>query len=280
MPCGARVRESRAAAAISGALHRHSPVVANQAVADGPTKTIGAKHGLGRSRFAMIFASPDGLAGDGAVATFTVVTPPSVGVRQLTTAWKLAIGLVPCSASGTGAASSKTRPRTFTSSLPLVDSCPLPSSICQGSPPPLMPRIGLVEPTKGPLTATMVWKLRIFCPFEAAAGDTVNPTPTIMPTNRTNNRFISAPLRVCFGRCAIHRPTHVSGSPTRRAGVRFNGPRAVALSCVDSGIGHSWVVAPGMRNKRGVGGQIMVVQKQTARVAGLRDRSVADLVRH
>src|SRR5207342_924462 len=84
MPCGARVRESRAAVAISGALHRHSPVVANQAVADGPTKTIGAKHALGRSRFAMIFASPDGLAGDGAVATFTVVTPPSVGVRQLT----------------------------------------------------------------------------------------------------------------------------------------------------------------------------------------------------
>ncbi|HEV8528025.1 MAG TPA: phage holin family protein [Actinomycetes bacterium] len=35
-----------------------------------------------------------------------------------------------------------------------------------------------------------------------------------------------------------------------------------------------------MRNKRGVGGQIMVVQKQTARVTGLRDRSVADLVRH
>ena len=84
------------------------PVAANQVVGDGPTKMIGAMHGAGRLTCASIFESPVVVAGKGAVATLAVAGAPPLIVVQLTIATKLGIGFVPCSAAGTGAASSRT----------------------------------------------------------------------------------------------------------------------------------------------------------------------------
>src|SRR5258706_16286076 len=168
--------------------------MANQVVGDGPTKMIGARHGLGRLSCAWISESPVAVAGKGSVATLDVAGAPPIVVMQLTIARKLAAGFLPRSASGTGGPSSRTSPRTVTSSLPLLDSLPEASSICHGRPPPLTPRIGLVEPTNGPATPTIVWNWRIFFPFELAAADPVPPAaadpvpirPIVMIDPRTN----------------------------------------------------------------------------------------------
>ena len=64
----------------------YCPVTANHAVAVGPTKMIGAKHGLGRLTVVWIIESPVVDAGKGSVATFAVAAAPSTMVRQLTTA--------------------------------------------------------------------------------------------------------------------------------------------------------------------------------------------------
>src|SRR4029453_7223321 len=101
------------------------------------------------------------------------------------------MGVVPRSAGGTGCPSSSTSPRTFTSSLPSLASSPFPSAICQGRPPPLTPRIGFDEPTKGPLTPTIVSNSRTFFPPELApAVCTIRPTASTAPRDRISNRFI------------------------------------------------------------------------------------------
>src|SRR5258706_1896890 len=149
--------------------------MANQVVGDGTTKMIGARHGPGRLTCASISESPVTVAGKGSVATLAVAGAPSIVVVQLTIARKLAAGFLPRSASGTGGPSSRTSPRTVNSSLPLLDSLPAASSICHGRPPPLIPRMGLAEPTNGPATPTIAWNWRIFCPFNLLA---VVPIPT------------------------------------------------------------------------------------------------------
>src|SRR5215475_9598671 len=164
--------------------------MANQVVGDGPTKMIGARHGVGRLTCASSFESPVVVAGKGSVATLAVAGAPPVVVVQLTIAWNVAIGLVPRSASGTGGPSSRTRPCTVTSSLPLLDSLPEALSICQGRPPPLTPRMGLVEPTNGPATPTIVWNWRIFFPFDLAAADPVPIRPIAMIDPRTNTSHL------------------------------------------------------------------------------------------
>ncbi len=75
---------------------------------------------------------------------------------------------MPLNAAGTGGPFSNTNPRTSTSNLPSLPSLPLPPAICQGRPPPLTPRIGLAEPTNGPLTPTIVLNSSTFCPLELA----------------------------------------------------------------------------------------------------------------
>src|SRR5262249_5960137 len=145
--------------------------MANHVVGDGPTKIIGARHGVGRLTCASISESPVVVAGKGSVATLAVVGAPLVTVVQLTIARKLAIGFVPRSAAGTGGPSSRTSPCTVTSSLPLLDSLPEALSICHGRPPPLIPRMGVGEPTNGPGTPTIGWNWRIFFPAERASAD-------------------------------------------------------------------------------------------------------------
>src|SRR5215469_8150895 len=106
--------------------------MANQVVGDGPTKMIGARHGVGRLTCASICESPAAVAGKRPVATLAVAGAPPIVVVQLTIATKLATGFVPRSATGTGGASSRTSPCTVTSSLPLLDSLPEAVSICHG----------------------------------------------------------------------------------------------------------------------------------------------------
>src|SRR6185369_10111795 len=152
---------------------------------------IGARHGVGRLTCALILESPVAVAGKGLVATLAVAGAPPVVVVQLTIATKLAAGFVPRSASGTGAASRRTNPRTVTSSLPLLDSLPEALSICHGRPPPLIPRMGLVEPTNGPATPTIVSNWRTFFPFElAAAADPVPIRLIVMIDPRTNTSHL------------------------------------------------------------------------------------------
>ncbi len=79
-------------------------------VPDGPTKMIGAKHGLGRLTVVWIFESPVVVAGKGSVVTFVVAAAPSTMVRQLTMARNAGMGFVPLRFSGTGAPSSNTNP--------------------------------------------------------------------------------------------------------------------------------------------------------------------------
>src|SRR5215470_7947959 len=156
----------------------------------------GARHGVGRLTCASISESPVAVAGNGPVATLAVAGAPPTVVVQLTIATKLAIGFVPRSATGTGAASSRTSPCTVTSSLPLFDSLPEALSICHGRPPPLIPRMGLVEPTNGPATPTIVWNWRIFFPSELAAADPV-PIRTIVmidPRANTSHLFVVSHL--------------------------------------------------------------------------------------
>jgi hypothetical protein len=85
-------------------------VTANHVVADGTTKMIGAKHGLGRLTVVWIIESPVVVAGKGSVVTFAVAAAPSTMVRQLTMARNEAMGFVPRRFSGTGALSSRTNP--------------------------------------------------------------------------------------------------------------------------------------------------------------------------
>src|SRR6185369_1273849 len=157
---------------------------------------IGARHGVGRLTCALILESPVAVAGKGSVATLAVAGAPPLVVVQLTIATKLAAGFVPRSASGTGGASSRTSPRTVTSSLPLLDSLPEALSICHGRPPPLIPRMGLVEPTNGPATPTIVWNWRIFFPLELAAADPVPIRVIVMidPRTSTSHLFIVSHL--------------------------------------------------------------------------------------
>ena len=74
------------------------PVTANHVVDDGPTKMIGAKHGLGSATVASILESPVAVAGNGPVATFVVAGLPLTMVRQLTIARNDEIGFVPLNA--------------------------------------------------------------------------------------------------------------------------------------------------------------------------------------
>src|SRR5262245_15016315 len=164
--------------------------MANHVVGDGPTKMIGARHGAGRLICASISESPVAVAGKGPVATLAVAGAPLITVVQLTIARKLATGFVPRSASGTGGPLSRTSPSTVTSSLPLLESLPEALSICHGSPPPLMPRIGLVEPTNGTATPTIVWNWRTFLPSELAAADPVPIRPIVMIDPRTNTSHL------------------------------------------------------------------------------------------
>ena len=86
-----------------GSVFPHDvPVTANHVVGDGPTKMIGARHGLGSATVASISEFPVAVAGKGPVATFVVVGLPSTIVRQLTIARNDAIGFVPLNAGGTG----------------------------------------------------------------------------------------------------------------------------------------------------------------------------------
>src|SRR6266545_1848806 len=59
------------------------PVTANHVVGDGPTKMIGAKHGLGSPTVASISESPVAVAGNGPVATFVVPGPPPPAFHRL-----------------------------------------------------------------------------------------------------------------------------------------------------------------------------------------------------
>src|SRR5262249_39256284 len=160
------------------------------------TKMIGARHGVGRLTCASISESPVAVAGKGSVATLAVAGAPLITVAQLTIARKLAIGFVPRSGSGAGGPSGRTSPFTAPFSFPLLDSLPEALSICHGRPPPLIPRMGLVEPTNGPATPTIVWNWRIFFPSELAAADPVPIRPIVMidPRINTSHLFIMSHL--------------------------------------------------------------------------------------
>src|SRR6266704_574987 len=97
-------------------LPAQPPVAANQPTFGAPnTNTMGAMQGWGRLTVALMSEFPAVLAGNGAVLTLvTVAAPVALMVWQLTMASKPGMGLVPCSAGGTGAWSARTRPRTCT----------------------------------------------------------------------------------------------------------------------------------------------------------------------
>ena len=54
----------------------------------------------------------------------------------------------------------------------------------------MIPRMGLVAPTNGPATPTIVWNWRIFFPFELAAADPVPIRPIAMIDPRTNTSHL------------------------------------------------------------------------------------------
>src|SRR5712664_1582976 len=156
---------------------------------------MGAMHGDGRLIVASISAFPSGVAGKGSVETFLVAGDPPTIVWQLTTALKAAIGFVPCRFPGTGGPLNRTSPLTCTSRFPSLFSCPRPSEIIQGRPPPFIPRMALAEPTNGPVTATIVPNSRT-----AGSEDLADPaTSRSNPTARYRPFFtLSTPL-FCTG---------------------------------------------------------------------------------
>jgi hypothetical protein len=135
------------------------PVAANQLPTPAPpeTNTIGATQGCGNVTVSEMSASPLGLAGTSPVRTLASIgAPESSTLWQLTTAWNVGAGLVPCKLPGTGSAGASTRPRTLTVSCPSERSSPVADEMIHGNPPPGISRMGFADPTYGPETAAIV----------------------------------------------------------------------------------------------------------------------------
>src|SRR5712691_4055792 len=129
---------------------------------------IGAKHGRGRLTVASISALPAALAGKLPVKTLTVLGDPLAMLRQLTNPRKLGTGFVSLKLAGTAGSLARTSPVTWISSRPPESSCPSPLEITQGNPPPFTPRMGLLAPTNGPDTPTIVSNSRMLWPSARA----------------------------------------------------------------------------------------------------------------
>src|SRR5262249_50401977 len=152
-------------------------LIANQASAGDVTNTIGSRHGRGSCTVASISALPWGLAGNSPVLTLTGLPLAS---RQLTTALKLATGLVSLRLGGTGGVLARTRPLTSTSTFPAESTSPSPLVMTQGKPPPCSPRTGVpFAPTNWPETPTMLSNSRIVFSLELAPAWTTGEKPSM-----------------------------------------------------------------------------------------------------
>src|SRR5579859_7835925 len=183
-----------------------TPVAANQLPTPAPpeTNTIGATQGCGSVTVSEMSALPVGLAATSPVRTLASVgAPESSRLWQLTTAWNVAAGLVPCKLPGTGSAGASTRPRTLTVSCPSERSSPVADEMIHGNPPPGISRMGFADPTYGPETAAIVSNpsaTGAACWANDGGADSADTVSTA-ENNPTNDLFItSVDNRACSRR--------------------------------------------------------------------------------
>jgi hypothetical protein len=219
-----------------------TPVAANQLPTPAPpeTNTIGATHGCGSMTVSEMSASPPGLAASSPVRTLASIgAPESSTLWQLTTAWNVAAGLVPCKLPGTGSAGASTSPRTLTVSCPLERSSPVADEMIHGNPPPGISRIGFADPTYGPETAAIVSN-----PSATAAGCWANDcgadsadTASTAENNPTNDLFIaSVHNRACSKRMYPQRFMRENPHPHFRLEDKKSGvtPMTQAQRCLQA----------------------------------------------